>query len=173
MCTVGVVSPFLNLRSNSDPDTTLARQAEAAQIYFNVKAEGKQGGGGTQNDINTREELRTYDPTLYNLVRQMFPCNNTYLKRCESTRGKSPSDACTPRPLPPSHPLLIIRQPTCLPVFQSVCVDVCWCIRHTHTTVLTMQTCISGVKTWTAQTEDMHLKREDLDSANRGHVSHA
>ena len=101
---VGVVSPFLNLRSNSDPDTTLARQAEAAQIYFNVKAEGKQGGGGTQNDINTREELRTYDPTLYNLVRQMFPCNNTYLKRCESTRGKSPSDVCMSNSLPPSHP---------------------------------------------------------------------
>ena len=100
---VGVVSPFLNLRSNSNPDTTLARQAEATQIYFNLKSEGKPGVGSVQNEINTREELRAYDPTLYNLVRQMFPCNNTYLKRCESTRGKSPSDVCMSNP--PHHPL--------------------------------------------------------------------
>ncbi|KAK7090224.1 uncharacterized protein [Littorina saxatilis] len=62
--------------------------AEGVQTYFNVNARGSPGGNGVHNDIDTRRELEYYDPTLFQLIQEVFPCNNAYLKRCESTRAK-------------------------------------------------------------------------------------
>ncbi|KAK7090941.1 uncharacterized protein [Littorina saxatilis] len=60
--------------------------AEGVQSYFNVNTKGPSGGNGIHNDIATRDKLRDYDPTLFKLIQEAFPCKNTYLKRCESTR---------------------------------------------------------------------------------------
>ena len=45
--------------------------AEGVQDWFNVNAEVPRPDG-KHNQVNTREELKTYDPGLYNLVHQYF-----------------------------------------------------------------------------------------------------
>nr|KAG5690278.1 hypothetical protein BaRGS_018630 [Batillaria attramentaria] len=42
---------------------------------------------GISNEINLQSELRTYDPELFNLLLEVFPCNNHYIKRCDKSRG--------------------------------------------------------------------------------------
>jgi len=61
--------------------------AEGAQSYFHVNAYANPPNG-IHNDINTRAKLRRYDPTLYNLVREVFPCENWILDRCK--KGQTP-----------------------------------------------------------------------------------
>ncbi|KAK3773275.1 hypothetical protein RRG08_053660 [Elysia crispata] len=55
---------------------------ENAQEYFKFV----QYPDGVQGPIATRDALKDYDPDLYNLIKEIFPCDNTYLKRCESNR---------------------------------------------------------------------------------------
>ena len=38
------------------------------KAYFDVANEGPSQGNGVHNHVNTRNELRSYDPGLYNLV---------------------------------------------------------------------------------------------------------
>nr|CAB3261372.1 uncharacterized protein LOC100176967 [Phallusia mammillata] len=57
--------------------------AEGVQAYFNQQREGRPGGDGIQNHVNTREELRQHDPGLYSLVQEIFPCSNPYIPRCD------------------------------------------------------------------------------------------
>lgn len=45
--------------------------AEGVQDWFNVNAEVEKPDG-KHNQVNTREELRSYDPDLYNLIHQYF-----------------------------------------------------------------------------------------------------
>lgn len=46
--------------------------AEGVTIYFNVKLQAIPGDG-IHNAVNTRAELREYDPVLHDLVAEMFP----------------------------------------------------------------------------------------------------
>ena len=46
--------------------------AEAVQDWFNLNAESIPGDG-IHNEINTREELKNYDPMLYDIVKRYFP----------------------------------------------------------------------------------------------------
>lgn len=59
--------------------------AEGVQSYFHVNGYAKPPNG-IHGEINTREKLRRYDPTLYNLIRTVFPCNNKYIKRCDDRK---------------------------------------------------------------------------------------
>lgn len=48
--------------------------AEGVQNWFNVNAEvDKEFGDGKHNMINTREEMKRYDPTLYKILSRYFP----------------------------------------------------------------------------------------------------
>ena len=48
--------------------------AEGVQTWFNVNAEvNNDGGDGNHNKVNTREELKRYDPGLYSILARFFP----------------------------------------------------------------------------------------------------
>lgn len=49
--------------------------AEGVQSYFNINREGPAYGDGVHNNINTRAELQTYDPLLYQLVNRVYVGN--------------------------------------------------------------------------------------------------
>lgn len=52
--------------------------AEGVQNWFNINAEvNKEFGDGKHNMINTREEMKRYDPTLYNIIARYFPETDT------------------------------------------------------------------------------------------------
>jgi len=61
--------------------------AEATQSYFWVNSYSRVPDG-VRGPISTREKLRTYDPTLFKLVQEVFPCGNRVLKRCDAKAGK-------------------------------------------------------------------------------------
>ena len=61
--------------------------AEGVQSWFYVNREANPPDG-INNHVNTREELKAYDYELYKLIGQVFLCDNTFLKRCESNRAK-------------------------------------------------------------------------------------
>lgn len=67
----------------------LLLQAEGVQSYFNVNGYADPPDG-LHNRINTRVKLRSYDPELFQLVHDIFPCANHFIKRCHS-RGQSPT----------------------------------------------------------------------------------
>ncbi|XP_033634858.1 uncharacterized protein LOC117296096 [Asterias rubens] len=54
--------------------------AQGALSFFNVSAPYTEQ---TKNDINTREKLERYDPGLYSLIKEIFPCMNTIVDRCD------------------------------------------------------------------------------------------
>ena len=58
--------------------------AEGVQSYFHVNSYANPPDG-IHNHINTREKLRTYDPTLYALVKEVFPCGNFIKDRCDKS----------------------------------------------------------------------------------------
>ncbi|XP_063429761.1 uncharacterized protein LOC134712290 isoform X1 [Mytilus trossulus] len=60
--------------------------AEGVQSFFNVN-DYSNPPNGIHGTIDTRDKLRTYDPVLYGLIVEVFPCKNTYLKRCGSSRA--------------------------------------------------------------------------------------
>ncbi len=61
-------------------------QAEGVQSYFNVNAYADPPNG-QHNSVNLRVKLRSYDPELYHLVHEVFPCANNFIKRCHN-RGE-------------------------------------------------------------------------------------
>ncbi|KAK3773273.1 hypothetical protein RRG08_053658 [Elysia crispata] len=61
--------------------------AEGVQSYFNVQIY-RAKPDGVHGPIATRDALKDYDPDLYNVIKEIFPCDNTYLKRCESNRNQ-------------------------------------------------------------------------------------
>ncbi|XP_046842419.1 uncharacterized protein LOC124436524 isoform X2 [Xenia sp. Carnegie-2017] len=63
--------------------------AEGTQSFFNVNAYSAKPNG-IHDDINTRKKLQTYDPALYDLIKEVFPCENEFLKRCDARKGKLP-----------------------------------------------------------------------------------
>ncbi|MFB7085154.1 hypothetical protein [Streptomyces sp. NPDC056296] len=46
--------------------------AEGIQSYFGVNYEGRPGGDGVHNDINTRSELQRYDAPLFSLLDRVY-----------------------------------------------------------------------------------------------------
>ncbi|XP_039255044.2 uncharacterized protein LOC120331930 [Styela clava] len=64
--------------------------AEGVQAFFEQQREGPVGGDGIQNHINTREELKRHDRTLYNIIDELLPCYNDYIPRCNDI-GQSKS----------------------------------------------------------------------------------
>ena len=50
--------------------------AEALQSFHNCHTSKLQPG--VHNHINTRAELRNYDPGMYRLLKKVYPCMNTY-----------------------------------------------------------------------------------------------
>ncbi|XP_059164176.1 uncharacterized protein LOC131947102 isoform X2 [Physella acuta] len=59
--------------------------AEGTQSYFNVNSYVPRPDG-VRGPVDTRDKLRAYDPGLYSLIREVFPCDNVYLRRCYSNR---------------------------------------------------------------------------------------
>nr|XP_006819343.1 PREDICTED: uncharacterized protein LOC102810139 [Saccoglossus kowalevskii] len=64
--------------------------AEGVQSYFDQNP--SYATPGIHNDINTRDELRVYDPTLYSLIAETFPCGNSIVDRCQDQ--KEPEGDC-------------------------------------------------------------------------------
>lgn len=64
--------------------------AEGAQSYFNCNDE-QNPPNGIHNHVNTRSELKSYDPVLYGFLKEIFPCQNKFLKRCDARAGTSVS----------------------------------------------------------------------------------
>jgi alpha-glucosidase len=60
--------------------------AEGVQSWFNVNAEvDNDGGDGKHNKVNTRQELRLYDPWLYEIISEYFPETNEPISRHSTT----------------------------------------------------------------------------------------
>lgn len=56
--------------------------AEGVQDWFNVNIEVQnEGGNGIHNRVNTREELKRYDPRLYELLSRYFPDTDEHISR--------------------------------------------------------------------------------------------
>ena len=56
--------------------------AEGVQSWFNVNAEvDNDGGDGKHNKVNTREELKSYDPGLYQILSEYFPETDKRISR--------------------------------------------------------------------------------------------
>ncbi|XP_022095542.1 uncharacterized protein LOC110981859 isoform X2 [Acanthaster planci] len=53
--------------------------AQGVMSFFNVI---------TDSEIDSREKLQRYDPALYNLVKEVFPCMNTIVDRCDADQSK-------------------------------------------------------------------------------------
>lgn len=60
---------WLNTYAGSNPEEYWA---EGVQDWFNVNAEVEQVNG-VHNRVNTREELKRYDPVLYGIIARYFP----------------------------------------------------------------------------------------------------
>lgn len=60
--------------------------AEGAQSYFDCNDE-QNPPNGIHNHINTRTELESYDRVLYGFLKEIFPCQNKFLKRCDARAG--------------------------------------------------------------------------------------
>ncbi|XP_071794977.1 uncharacterized protein [Asterias amurensis] len=59
--------------------------AEGVQSFFNVQT-CTSFQDGVHNNICTRDALMDYDPRLYNLIAQVFPCKNVLVDRCETNQ---------------------------------------------------------------------------------------
>ena len=60
--------------------------AEGAQSFFDCNAQSDPPNG-IYNHVNTRTELKSYDPTLYEFLKEIFPCQNSLLQRCDAKAG--------------------------------------------------------------------------------------
>ena len=66
---------------NTYAETNIAEYfAEGVQSWFNVNAEMPHPDG-KHNWVNTREELKEYDPDLYNLLAEYFPATNLQISK--------------------------------------------------------------------------------------------
>ncbi len=61
-------------------DTVEEYFAEGVQTFFNVQGPYKYG---VHNDIDNRDKLGRYDPTLHDLISEVFPCMNKIVDRCD------------------------------------------------------------------------------------------
>ena len=61
-----------------------------AQSFFDCNAESYPPNG-IHNYVNTRSELKCYDSVLYGFLKEIFPCQNKFLERCDARAGNSSS----------------------------------------------------------------------------------
>ncbi len=85
--------------------------AEGVQSFYNVNLDGPATGNGLHNSINTREELRKYDPDLYNIISRVFPSDITF--ECPPQTCDCNNFQCPRKPAP--APILPKRSPVALP----------------------------------------------------------
>lgn len=69
----GAVANGLYANTYAD-DTVYEYWAEGVQNWFNVNLEAIPSNG-VHNEVNTRAELKTYDPTLHSLISNIFPAD--------------------------------------------------------------------------------------------------
>ena len=50
--------------------------AECVQSWYNTNLSGPESGDGVHNHIDTRAELKSYDPKAYQLLEAIFYDNN-------------------------------------------------------------------------------------------------
>ena len=62
-------------------------QAGGVESYFGQNDDSDQPGG-SDGPVNSRQRLQEYDPILYGLVHEVFPCGNAYIDRCITKDGK-------------------------------------------------------------------------------------
>lgn len=92
--------------------------AEGVQSFFNVN-DYANPPNGIHGPINTRPKLRSYDPALYNMILEVFPCQNYILDRCK--RGspipafKMNCDGDGPQTMAPTQPPITTQATTTLP----------------------------------------------------------
>ena len=67
--------------------------AEGAQSYFDCNDE-QIPTNGIHNHVDTRVELKSYDPVLYGYLKEIFPCQNKFLKRCDARAGERLFSIC-------------------------------------------------------------------------------
>ncbi|XP_071965612.1 uncharacterized protein [Antedon mediterranea] len=60
-------------------DTSEEYFAEGVQSFFGVQSKRTPG---SHNEINSRLKLQRYDPKLYDLMMELFPCANSIVDRC-------------------------------------------------------------------------------------------
>ncbi|CAH3191087.1 unnamed protein product, partial [Porites evermanni] len=60
--------------------------AEGAQSFFDCNAQSDPPNG-IYNHVNTRTELKSYDPVLHEFLKEIFPCQNRLLQRCDAKAG--------------------------------------------------------------------------------------
>ena len=61
--------------------------AEGAQSFFEDNDE-QIPTNGIHNYVDTRAELLEYDSQLYDFAKEIFPCKNKFLLRCDAVRGE-------------------------------------------------------------------------------------
>lgn len=64
--------------------------AEGVTTYFNVNRCSTTGEpDGLQNHVCTRGALIEYDPSLYHLLKEIFPCGNQLVDRCDNDQDSA------------------------------------------------------------------------------------
>ncbi|CAH3044916.1 unnamed protein product [Porites lobata] len=63
--------------------------AEGAQSFFDCNADSHPPNG-IHNYVNTRSELKCYDSVLSGFLKEIFPCQNKFLERCDARAGVKP-----------------------------------------------------------------------------------
>ncbi|KAK7444587.1 hypothetical protein BaRGS_00040409 [Batillaria attramentaria] len=81
--------------------------AEGVQSYFDDNWRVEKADGH-HNNISTRKQLMNYDPQLHGVIDELFPCKNTLLARCSSTREEEQNQIlkmdCVPYVASPTDP---------------------------------------------------------------------
>ncbi|XP_072167436.1 uncharacterized protein [Diadema setosum] len=67
---------WTNTRTDDSMDVYFA---DGVQSYFSVQAPTLRG---VHSGVDTREKLERYDPALYKLIHEVFPCRNRLVDRC-------------------------------------------------------------------------------------------
>ena len=76
--------PLSGLWANTYAATNMEEYfAVGTQCFFNNSRKGPEGSDGVHNHIWTRDQLRDYDPGLYNFMLETFPCQNELIQRCD------------------------------------------------------------------------------------------
>eukprot|EP00058_Branchiostoma_floridae_P004080 XP_002589568.1 hypothetical protein BRAFLDRAFT_81525 [Branchiostoma floridae] len=100
------------LWANTYADDTIEEYfAEGVQAYFDVNAQSLHPNG-IHNHVNSRAELEAYDPALYLLIQEIFPCGNTLTKRCDPVAALSGINTgfttSLPRPVAALYPSVLL-----------------------------------------------------------------
>lgn len=71
--------------------------AECTGAWFDVKTEGPAVGDGTNSNINTRAELKAYDPEMYAMLASIYPDSKWRPTPLNLSRGKAANEYLAPK----------------------------------------------------------------------------